>query len=61
MLLRTELTNAVQVKQLKEAGILVVSEVVDTRRQWCDYLKMGFGALFTNDPAALLKFLRGRR
>jgi glycerophosphoryl diester phosphodiesterase len=61
MLLRTELTNAAQVKQLKEAGILVVSEVVDTPRQWCDYLKMGFGALFTNDPAALLKFLRGRR
>lgn len=38
MLLRLENADAAQVKRLRDAGILIVSEFVDTEREWRGYL-----------------------
>lgn len=60
MLLRRENADAAQIERLHEAGIMIVSEVVDTEPEWRDYIAGGWDAIFTNDPAALMAFLRRR-
>lgn len=57
MLLRLQDADAAQVKRLREAGIMVVSEVIDDETNWRTYLARGDDALFTNDPASLIAFL----
>lgn len=57
MLLRLQDAGAAQVKQLREAGIMVVSEVIDDETNWRNYLARGDDALFTNEPARLTAFL----
>lgn len=57
MLLRAQDADARQVKQLQEAGIMVVSEVIDDEANWRLYRNRGDDALFTNDPAGLIEFL----
>jgi glycerophosphoryl diester phosphodiesterase len=58
MLLRLQDADAAQVKRLREAGVLVFSDVVDDESGWRNYLARGVDALFTNDPAALIAFLK---
>jgi glycerophosphoryl diester phosphodiesterase len=58
MLLRIQDAGAAQVKALQSAGILVVSEVIDDEESWRQYRDRGDDALFTNDPAGLIAFLR---
>lgn len=58
MLLRLENADVAEVKRLRDAGIMIVSEVVDTEQQWRDYLAGGWDAIFTNDPAGLTTFLQ---
>ena len=60
MLLRRENADAAQIRRLHEAGITIVSEVVDYESAWRDYIEGGWDAIFTNDPAALMAFLRRR-
>ena len=57
MLLRLQDADAAEVKHLRAAGVLVISDVVDDEAAWRDYLARGVDALFTNDPARLLMFL----
>jgi glycerophosphoryl diester phosphodiesterase len=57
-LLRVKDTNAAQVQQLRSAGIMVFSDVVDDETGWRAYLALGVDALFTNDPAGLIAFLK---
>lgn len=57
ILLRLQDADAAQVKRLREAGMMVVSEVIDTEKDWRGYLARGADALFTNDPASLIDFL----
>jgi glycerophosphoryl diester phosphodiesterase len=57
ILLRVKDTNAVQVQQLRDAGILVFSDVVDDEAGWRAYRALGMSAIFTNDPAGLIAFL----
>lgn len=57
MLLRLQDADAAQVKRLREAGVMVVSEVIDDEPNWRRYLARGDDALFTNDPAGLIAFL----
>jgi glycerophosphoryl diester phosphodiesterase len=57
MLLRLQDADAIEVKRLREAGVMVFSDVVDDEAGWRDYLDRGVDALFTNDPAALIVFL----
>lgn len=57
MLLRLQDADAAQVKQLQQAGIIVVSEVIDDEADWRRYRDRGDDALFTNDPAGLVTFL----
>jgi glycerophosphoryl diester phosphodiesterase len=58
MLLRLQDADAAQVKHLRDAGIMVFSDVVDDEASWRAYLARGVDALFTNDPAGLLAFLK---
>jgi glycerophosphoryl diester phosphodiesterase len=58
MLLRLQDADSEQVKRLRDAGVLVTSDVVDDEAGWRDYLARGADALFTNDPARLLTFLK---
>lgn len=58
MLLRLGNADAAQVKALQAAGILVVSEVIDDEAGWRDYIARGDDAIFTNDPAGLIAFLK---
>jgi glycerophosphoryl diester phosphodiesterase len=57
MLLRLQDADAGEVKRLREAGVMVFSDVVDDEAGWRDYLTRGVDALFTNDPVALIRFL----
>lgn len=58
MLLRIQDADPTQVKHLQKAGILIVSEVIDDEANWRRYRDRGDDALFTNDPAGLIAFLR---
>ena len=58
LLLRLEDANADVVRRLQEAGIMVISDVVDDEATWRKYLERGDDAMFTNDPAAFLSFAR---
>jgi glycerophosphoryl diester phosphodiesterase len=58
MLLRLQDADAAEVKRLRAAGVAIFSDVVDDPQGWRDYLARGVDALFTNDPAALIAFLR---
>jgi glycerophosphoryl diester phosphodiesterase len=57
ILLRLQDADAREVRRLRRAGIMVFSEVIDDGPSWRAYLARGDDALFTNDPAALIKFL----
>jgi len=58
MLIRPQDADAAQVKRLRDAGVQVFSDVVDNEAGWREYLALGVDALFTNDPAALMTFLK---
>lgn len=60
MLLRLQDADAAEVRRLQGAGIMVVSEVIDDEASWRAYLARGDDAIFTNDPAALITFLKRR-
>jgi glycerophosphoryl diester phosphodiesterase len=60
MLLRLQDADAAQVKRLRDAGVTVFSDVVDDETGWRNYLARGVDALFTNDPAALIEYLKSR-
>jgi glycerophosphoryl diester phosphodiesterase len=51
-------TDSVEVKRLRDAGVKVFSEVVDDETTWRDYLSRNPDAIFTNDPAGLIAFLK---
>lgn len=59
MLLRLQDADAAEVRRLREAGVQVFSDVVDTEQAWRAYLERGGDAIFTNDPAGLIAFLNG--
>ncbi|MEG3152796.1 glycerophosphodiester phosphodiesterase family protein [Sphingomonas sp. ZT3P38] len=46
------------VARLREAGVLVFSDVVDTPADWEKVSALGMDAIFTNDPAGLIGFLK---
>ena len=48
-----------QVKQLKDAGVIALSNVDDDDAAWRADLQQGVDAIFTNDPVALIAFLKG--
>ena len=58
MLLRLQDADAAEIHRLQEAGIMIFSDVVDDEAGWRQYLARGVDALFTNDPAALIGFIR---
>lgn len=58
MLLRLQDADAAQVARLRAAGIMVVSEVIDDEKSWALYRARGDDALFTNDPAGLIRYMR---
>lgn len=58
MLLRLQDADAAEVKRLRDAGVKVFSDVVDDETGWHDYLARGADAIFTNDPAGLIAFLK---
>ena len=60
ILLRVQDTDAAQVQQLQQAGVMVFSDVVDDEAGWRAYLALGVNALFTNDPARLIAFLKSQ-
>lgn len=57
MLLRLQDADAAEIQRLRAAGILTVSEVIDDEDSWAAYRRRGFEALFTNDPASLIRYL----
>lgn len=58
LLLRLRDADAAEVRRLREAGVQVFSDVVDDEAGWRAYLARGDDAVFTNDPAGLIAFLR---
>lgn len=58
MLMRPDFADAAEVKKLRDAGILVFSDVVDDEAGWKSYIGMGVDAVFTNDPAGLIQYLK---
>lgn len=58
MLLRLQDADRAQVDRLRKAGVMVISEVIDDEPSWRAYLARGDDALFTNDPAGLIAFLK---
>lgn len=58
VVLRLEDADAVKVKQLQAAGVMVFSQVIDEEKGWAAYLARGDDALFTNDPKGLIAFLK---
>jgi len=58
MLLRIQDADAAEVRRLHEAGVTTFSDVVDDEAGWRAYLAQGTNALFTNDPASLIAFLK---
>ena len=46
------------VARFREAGVLVFSDVVDTPADWEKVSALGMDAIFTNDPAGLIGFLK---
>jgi len=58
ILLRLQDANAAEVRRLQEGGVSVFSDVVDDQASWRSYLDRGDNALFTNDPAALITFVK---
>ncbi|QJU59927.1 hypothetical protein HL653_21200 [Sphingomonas sp. AP4-R1] len=61
MLLRMQDADAAEVARLRAAGVMVVSEVIDDPKDWEAYRARGDDALFTNDPAGLMKALDSDR
>lgn len=49
---------AADFRKLKEAGVTVFSDVVDSADEWQAYLDIGVDAIFTNDPVGLVEFLK---
>ena len=60
MLLRLQDADANEARRLRRAGIMIISDVVDNDADWSKYLARGVDALFTNDPAALIAYLKRR-
>lgn len=58
MLLRLKDADATEVKPLQAAGVTGISEVIDDEPSWSRYLARGDDALFTNDPAGLIAYLK---
>lgn len=56
--LNSKVTNATEVKQLRDAGVMVISDVVDDEAGWRINREIGMSAIFTNDPAGLIAFLK---
>ena len=50
-------TRTAQVRELRDAGVMVFSDVVDDEAGWRAYRALGTSAIFTNDPAGLIAFL----
>lgn len=61
MLLRLQDADAAEVKRLRDAGVKVFSDVVDDEAGWAAYLARGGDAIFTNDPAGLIAFLKRQK
>lgn len=58
IVLETEQTTAAQVEQFQREGVLVFSGVIDKEEDWREALKLGYDAIFTNDPVGVIEFLR---
>ena len=56
--LSSKVTDAAEVKQLRNAGVMVISDVVDDEDGWRINLELGTSAIFTNDPEGLIAFLK---
>ena len=56
--LSSRVTDADEVKQLRDAGVMVISDVVDDEAGWRINRELGMSAIFTNDPAGLIAFLK---
>jgi len=61
VLLRRQDGDAAAVERLRRGGVRVFSDVVDDEAGWRAYLARGDDAIFTNDPAALIDFLKRER
>lgn len=58
LVVRAQDTDAAQVRQLRAAGVMVFADVADSEALWRGYLGLGVDAILTNDPAALIAFLK---
>lgn len=56
--LSSKVTDAEEVRDLRDAGVMVISDVVDDEAGWRVNRELGMSAIFTNDPEGLIAFLR---
>jgi glycerophosphoryl diester phosphodiesterase len=57
VVMRLDYGDAADIAALKQAGILVYSDVADEPAQWETYLELGVDAILSNDTVALRDFL----
>lgn len=60
IVLRHQDADAVEVRQLRDAGVLVYSGMADTQDDWEKYLQLGVDVIFTNRPQDVIAFLKQR-
>jgi glycerophosphoryl diester phosphodiesterase len=58
LMLRTDDVDAASVKQLQAAGLKVYSSTANQKSDWQAYLDMGMDGILTDDPQALIAFLK---
>lgn len=58
ILLRDTAADRDEVRTLRDAGVLVYSEVIDTQDAWRRYVELGVDVIFTNDPGGAIDYLK---
>lgn len=57
VVMRLDYGDAGDIRTLKDAGLIVYSDVADREDQWDAYVELGVDAILTNDPIALRGYL----
>lgn len=58
LMLRNDDVDAASVQRLQAAGLKIYSGTANREAEWRDYLRMGMDGILTDDPQALIDFLK---
>jgi glycerophosphoryl diester phosphodiesterase len=58
LMLRNDDVDTAEVQRLQSAGLKIYSGTANREAEWRDYLRMGMDGILTDDPQALIGFLK---